>query len=299
MSNNTLVNVIVATTSALQNVKFSSTAIVDICDPPRFNLVIDGVTLSEGNLVLIKDNSPSYNGIYKVSKLSSKGFILTKKVYLERVLSATIYILQGQENGKSLFALVRRSKNKSALNFEKIEQITNMPLKSVVNETDISEVDKSFDTKELLAHQSTESGEEPIQPITEELFKDRLNKLLSTESLMSKSIPNTPREPVQLDEQSELDQKEMLKPPSFSSIFGAINTAANIAGPAISSMMDKGKDKVKEPKEPVHFETVMSDPNRLKSLELQIGEIQKALLKLESDIAIIYDSLDKAKVSFN
>ena len=75
-----LINVNLATTEQLTEVCFRGSSCIDISPALRRDLYIDGVKLEIGGLVLLKDNQPEFNGIYKLSKISlTKGFVLTKK----------------------------------------------------------------------------------------------------------------------------------------------------------------------------------------------------------------------------
>ena len=96
---------------------------------------------------MIKDNQPEFNGIYKLSRISvTKGFVLTKKIALDKLPSATIYVLGGVVNKGSLWALVRRTRKANMLDFELI-QSNNYPLRNIINEDDKTELELSNETK--------------------------------------------------------------------------------------------------------------------------------------------------------
>ena len=176
MSN--VVNVNVATTERLNNITVSKSSIKDAQLPIRTTFVIDGYQVKLGELVLIKDNDPLHNGVYRLKRLNSKGFLLTKQIDLTSYPSVFVYCNFGDENSKSWFSMIRRTRNKNMIEFERIEGPTSYPIRKVVNEEDLTEMELSEDTVR------TKSS-----VISEDHFKDILTKVhLSKEALIPASL---------------------------------------------------------------------------------------------------------------
>jgi len=195
------INVQAATIAALEDVSFSKSNCKDIKIPARSELIIDGVLLEIGNLLLVKDNEPVYNGVYVVKKLGPKGFILTKKVKLEDRLSASIFVVKGEVNKHTLWALARKSKNKSALSFDKMEYSLSQPIQKVINADDATLIELSEDTKNLLKAYSKEDlktilniQKETTSPEEEMPFIQVEPPIIPKEIEIPPIIPETPVE---------------------------------------------------------------------------------------------------------
>lgn len=172
MSKNSLINVTAASCEPLKNVKFSTSSISDNNEPRQSTFTIDGVDIMIGQLVLIKDNNSHYNGVYTLKKLDRKGFVLTKKASLEKKTTASVYVQEGNVNKGLLYSLVRKTKNKSFLDFELIQAHENYPVDSLIDDTCKTECELSIDTLNLL--------EDKNVTVTEEVFNSRLMRLVST-----------------------------------------------------------------------------------------------------------------------
>jgi hypothetical protein len=182
MSN--IINTNVSTVERLNNITVSKSSIKDAQLPARTKLIIDGYEVKLGELVLIKDNDPGHNGVYRLKRLGSKGFLLTKQSDLTNYTSVFVYCNFGAVNAKSWFSMIRRTRNKSMIEFERIEGPTAYPIRTVTNEGDQTEMELSEDTNALVRAQSV---------ISEDQFRDVLSKVVSSkESLM----PVSPFEPI-------------------------------------------------------------------------------------------------------
>lgn len=171
-SKNSLINVKAATTTNFTDVKFSSSSISDNGSPKRTELIIDGVSLMINDLILVKDSLPAYNSVYSLKRLDRKGFVLTKKTSLEKKTTASVYVQEGNVNKGLLFSLVRKTKNKSFLDFELIQAHENYPVDQLIDDTTKTECDLSIDTLDLLNDKNV--------TVTEDVFNSRLMRLVST-----------------------------------------------------------------------------------------------------------------------